>query len=71
MIIHLIGPTKTSLIKEKHNMSSEGDAKVRSKRSLANLLDAWISGFAVTGLRIQYYPEKVFFEVVGDADQVG
>ena len=44
--------------------------KPRSKRSLASLLDAYIGGLRITGLRFQFFPEKIFFETFGDHEKV-
>lgn len=42
------------------------ESENRSKRSLATLLDAWIGGMALTGLRISYFPERIYHDVFGD-----
>jgi hypothetical protein len=38
----------------------------RRKRSLADILDGWIGGIRLTGLRIAYYPTQWWTNLFGD-----
>ncbi len=49
--------------------STDQEVLARPKRSLATLLDVWIGGMALTGLRIAYFPEKIVHDIIGDGSK--